>query len=500
MSQIYFIIVSFSFLFGIGLASFLPFVFFKPFLFFVLFLSLALGFVFVSNKKAKLALLGLAVFFLAFWRYSLSFPVFDSSSIENYLGQTVIARAVIVKEPDWRPEQQNLFVKIKQVKPLSGQRQSWRPAHGQVLIIMKKYPTYKYGDEIEFKARLQAPQPFNGFAYDRYLARFGVYTICYYPQTKLLARNQASYLRALLFSFKQGWRDILRRGLPSPEAELAQAILIGDKHAPAKKWRQVFSRAGLSHIMAISGMHISILAVIMINFFIWAGLARRQAFWLISGLLWLYIFLIGAPASAARAGIVGMLVLFGLAFGRLANSLNLLAVAAIGLLFVNPRLLRDDIGFQLSFLAVAGIILFYPILSNWLENFWLTKRWPAAWRSILAITVCAQLTTWPLVAYNFKIVSIVSVLANLAVVWSLPFVLVSLLLASLISSLATGVSIWAFAPSFWLLWLIKKVALFFAAFKFGFLPTQTFSWVWVMVWYGLLGIGYGIMRKKYAAC
>ena len=66
---------------------------------------------------------------------------------------------------------------------------------------------------------------------------------------------------------------------------------------------------------------------------------------------------------------------------------------------------------------------------------------------------------------DVKIVSIVSVLANLAVVWSLPFVLVSLLLASLISSLAAGASIWIFAPSFWLLWLIKKVALFFAVFN-----------------------------------
>ncbi len=501
MPRLFLAAAGFGFLTGIAAAANWP----GGWGWFGLFFVLALGFLSVSfwlkKPAAKLALVGLGFFCLAVWRYGLSQPVLAPGAVELWQGQAVVAQGTVAREPDWRPRQQNLVVRLKRLRPapaLASQASAgapgFLPASGLVWLVIRPYPEYQYGDQIEFQGRLQAPQPFAGFAYDRYLARFGIYTLCRYPQIKLLSRGGRSWT-AKIFQFKKAWRRLLGRGLPSPEAEFAQAVLIGDKHAPSKYWRRVFSQVGLSHIMAISGMHISILAAILINFLIALGFARRPAFWLTSGTLALYVVLIGAPASALRALLVGFLVLFGLAFGRLSQSLNLLVLAAVALLLANPRLLRDDVGFQLSFLAVLGIVLFYNYLNEYLKGNKLAKIMPAPIRSVLAITVCAQLMTWPVVVYNFKIFPAVSILANLAVVWLLPLLLLSLLLASLLAFLLPAAGWLAFLPADVILRFIKNAAQFLAGLKFSFWPLKSFALFWLFAWYGLVIAVYVIIKK-----
>ena len=146
-----------------------------------------------------------------------------------------------------------------------------------------------------------------------------------------------------------------------------------------------------------------------------------------------------------RAGLMGFLVLWALKLGRLNKMTNSLIMTAAVLLLINPRLLRDDAGFQLSFLALAGLVYVYPIF----KAIWQKIKWPKlkglsdAW----LITLSAQVFTLPILAYNFNQISLVAPIANLAVLWSLPILTISILGALVLSILWPSLAVLFFTPS-----------------------------------------------------
>ena len=189
--------------------------------------------------------------------------------------------------------------------------------------------------------------------------------------------------------------------------------MLGDRRGVSQDWLNKFSKTGTTHIMAISGMNITILSALVMNFLIFSGLWRRQAFYVAVIILGLYLLLIGWPPSAARAGVMGLLVMLALHLGRLNKLSNSLFFAAAFLLFFNPKLLRDDAGFQLSFLAVLGIGWFYPIFGRWSEK--IKNRFLKVTADGLNITIAAQVFTLPLIAFSFSTVSLISPVANILI-------------------------------------------------------------------------------------
>jgi competence protein ComEC len=284
-------------------------------------------------------------------------------------------------------------------------------------------------------------------------------------------------------------RDRIDRGLFEPSASLAGAIILGDKKGLPADLRTTFAQAGISHITAISGLHISILAALVMGALLGAGLPRRYAFYLSVLFLVIYIMLIGLPASAMRAGLMGFLVLWALELGRLSRLTNSLVLAAAILLFVNPRLLRDDTGFELSFLAVAGIAYFYPPIDAWIGR--RLERSPRlrpgkivkAAASVMALTVSAQIFTLPVIAYNFSFVSVIAPLTNLLVLWCLPPLMVMIMAALGISFLLPGLAVISFTPAWLLLGYITKTAIFMAALPASSLPTEYLWPGWIFIWY-----------------
>ena len=150
------------------------------------------------------------------------------------------------------------------------------------------------------------------------------------------------------------------------------------------------------------------------------GLWRSQAFYFVLIILILYIFMIGAPASAVRAGIMAGLLLLAQKVGRLRTADRAVIFAATIMLCINPLLLKSDVGFQLSFLAVLGIVYLKPILDD------KTKKWPNPFRlkDILTMTLAAQLATLPVLIFHFGRLSLISPLANLMIVPLLPVIMI----------------------------------------------------------------------------
>ncbi len=333
------------------------------------------------------------------------------------------------------------------------------------------YPKYNYGDELKIKCKLQAPEEFNGFAYDRYLARYDIYSVCYYSDIVVLNKNKINSIKFILYNnilkLKNRFRKSINFGLSEPQASLAKAIVIGDKKGISDDLREQFSRAGISHIMAISGMHITIFSVIIMWIFFSVGCSRKYAFLLSSLFLIIYILLIGVPASAVRAGIMGFLVMFSLYLGRL-NSLNRsLIFTAVILLLINPKLLRDDIGFQLSFLAVFGIAYLFPKLNKWSDKIGVTGYKKI--KNMLFITISAQIFTFPILMINFSQISLISPITNLLVIWTLPLLIISIIIAVILSFIFPFLSIILFTPSYLILLYIIKISELLIKIPFSYL-------------------------------
>lgn len=426
-----FLFICLFFIAGVAAASFLPpkLIGLKLLWFGGLTFALVVLTLFWKNLAVRLSTLALAVICLAFWRYSISLPVAGPDKIWHYNGETLVLAGRIVSEPAVR----NTQVKFELSDLATTQLPAGLPRslRGKVLITTGLYPTYAYGDRIEAACKLETPGEFDGFDYARFLAKDGIYSVCYFPKIKIIAPEQkrevSQKFYASIISFKAALAGRINAGLPEPSAGLARGIILGEARALSEDLRLTFARTGLSHVVAISGMNITILSTLIMSALLAAGFWRRQAFHLTLFCLISYIILIGWPASAVRAGLMAALVLWAMRLGRLNSTVKALVFAAAALLATNPKLLRDDLGFQLSFLSTLSLVLFFPRIDAWLEN--------RGWRSLkfareaLGLTIAAQILALPLLVYNFSELSLVSPLANVLVVWTLAAIMITVIAA-----------------------------------------------------------------------
>ena len=434
----------------------------------------------------KIAALIALFLFLGVWRYGISLPADEPGKIWHYNNKEADVIGIVISEPDIRDSNIKYTIEVSKIKSPSLKKKGSISVSGNILVTANLYPAYNYGDELEIKCQLKRPEKFNGFDYDRYLARYNIYSACYYPKIKLLASARGNWFYGKIFLLKKILRGSINYGLAEPEASLAGPIIFGGQQGLSSDLRAKFSQTGLTHIMAVSGMNVSMLAAIVSVILFNIGFNRRQAFYLSVAFLVGYIILVGAPASAMRAGLMGFLVLWAIHLSRLYRLANSLALAAATMLLINPKLLRDDIGFQLSFLAILGIAYFYPFLDNWLEKIKIPKLKGA--RDILSITLAAQIFTAPIIAFNFSQISLIAPLANLLVLWTLPILTIIILIALPLGIFLPAAAFLFFFPG----WLILKYIIIIVS-RLSMLPYAyikiDYLWSgWVMVYYIIAGL------------
>ncbi|MDO9399302.1 MAG: ComEC/Rec2 family competence protein [bacterium] len=484
-----FLISCLVFILSIFLASFLPSWLFDHNIFYFSssLVCLLVIILFWQSKIIRLIFLVLLIIFFALWRYGLSIPENSQDKVWHYNGRNLELIGVIVSEPDIRENNQKIEVAIKYSSSLK------HAISGKILISTNLYPSYNYGDELAITCELKAPEKFDEFAYDRYLARYNIYSACYYPQIKVIKYNQGNWFYQKIFVLKSKLTYLIDQGLSEPEASLARPIVFGGQRGLDEKTRQQFAQTGLTHIMAVSGFNVSILAVVALVFLLGIGLDRRQAFYLSIIILFVYIILVGAPASAMRAGLMGFLVLLALHLGRLNKITNALVFTATILLLINPKLFRDDIGFQLSFLAIAGLVYVYPILDDIWQKFKLPRLKGIS--NAFLITLSAQIFTWPIIAYNFSQVSLIAPLANLLVVWLIPFLTIAILLAIVASFILPSLSSLFFLPAFFGSKYILFIVNLMSNISHSYLEAVYFNWVVLCVYYFIV-IGFLVYFNK----
>lgn len=202
------------------------------------------------------------------------------------------------------------------------------------------------------------------------------------------------------------------RGMPGREAALARGFVLGQDEGVDPVTVDDFRRSGLSHLLAVSGENVTLLGLLAMPVLAALGIPLRQRMIWILGLIAVYVPLAGAGPSLQRAGVMGALGVLATLAGRRRSRFYPLTIAAIVTLAIDPRV-AADVGWQLSFAAVVGILLLGPSLREAIAAWIGSRGWRRALVDGAAVTIAATLATAPLIAYDFGTVSTATLFANL---------------------------------------------------------------------------------------
>lgn len=288
-----------------------------------------------------------------------------------------------------------------------------------------QYSNISYGDKVSVKCQLQMAQNKDAsFDYRMYLAKDHVEYVCNKASIAKISAGEKYDIFAILSNIRNYFEDKLFSEIPQPEGALAVGLIFGGGSGLTQEMQNSFSRTGTTHIIAVSGYNVTIVAEYFLLLGLFLGLWRKQALWFaIVGII-MFVVMVGMPASAVRAGVMGSVVLWAMKNGRLASSTNAIIFAGALMLFFNPLLLRWDIGFQLSFAATIGVV----ICSGLWQRSSFSKIKLGGLAEIIVLTLGAQIFVWPIIAFNFQTFSAISLLANILV---LPIIPLSMLLVFL---------------------------------------------------------------------
>ncbi len=457
---------------------------------------LAIMFISVFWGRWRFALIGFCLLFLVLGilRHEAAERQVINSRLQNYnqKEEAVSFTGIISDEPDVREDHAKLTIN----NIFFGKDEPER-INGKVLLTADRYPEYRYGDKLKIKGRLQAPPIFDEFHYKDYLKKDGIYSVIYYPEIELLEREnyggRASGAYAKVLEFKDKLRGVVYRNFSPPHSSILGAMLLGDKSRISQEWKEKLNYAGVRHLTAISGMHIAILTVLLMIFLTGLGLWQRQAFYLTLALMIFFIAMTGFQPSSIRAGIMAGLFLSAKHLGRKSFSARTVVFAAAFMLAGNPFLLRLDIGFQLSFLAMMGIIYLTPIFRAKLK--FLPEKGLFNFRSITAMTLSAQVFTLPILIYNFGYFSVVAPITNILIVSFLPFIM-GLGFVFVLSG-----AVWSFLglifslPLQLLLAYLVKIVEWFSGLPFSVYFLEV-SWYWLIIIYLFLGIAVFSLQQR----
>ena len=299
----------------------------------------------------------------------------------------------------------------------SPKEQSVIPVNGLALLRLPPGQDWHYGDRLVIWGTPADPPDEADFSYKDYLARRGIHTYLAYPSARLTGSGAGSPWMASIFQLRERAYTTINRIYPQPEAALLSGVLLGLDHDLPESIEKAFQDTGTAHIVAISGFNMSVLAALLITL-LGRFLPRGWTALTAAVTITFYTLLVGANPAVVRAAIMSSLALFGRLIGRGSSGVTPLALSAAAMCVINP-LLPWDAGFQLSFTATLGLILYGEPLQRSFES-WATNRWGDALAKRLAgpvseyflFTLAAQVTTLPVVLYHFNRLSLSAILAN----------------------------------------------------------------------------------------
>ncbi|WP_426667638.1 ComEC/Rec2 family competence protein [Mucilaginibacter sp. McL0603] len=297
------------------------------------------------------------------------------------------------------------------------------PSNGNLLITIKDSTakTLYYGDELLIPASYQAiDPPFNPaeFNYKKYLANQNIHyqEFLRHHQFYVLSRNAGNPIIAYSLRLRQQLVEKLKRHMHDSEAiAVASTLILGYKADLSNDVLQAYSKTGTIHVLSVSGAHVAILFILLsliLSFMDRFRYGKTIKAILIILIIWYYSLLTGFSPAVCRAAVMISMVIIGKTYSKYINTLNILAISAFFLLLYDPYFITD-VGFQLSYLAVAGLIILQPIVYKWIniENKWGDKLW-----ALCSVSIAAQVITFPLSVFYFHQFPVYFLISNLFII------------------------------------------------------------------------------------
>ncbi len=379
-----------------------------------------------QRGRAGLALAGICAMAFGGARYMSAQPPFDPAHLHYYNGtREVIATGIVRAEPENRDTISQIRVDVSELI-IAGQSV---PVSGTAMVQTGRYPPPAYGMTVRLSGDLDHPERLGSAGYADYLERQGILSVMDHPRVEVLEEEGGLSLIRALLRVKDRGRQAISAILPEPHAALLTGILLGDDSGLPRELRDMFRLTGMTHIIAISGFNIAVL-IALLDRLIGPLVPRRPAAVVIMVFLAFYAVFVGAGASVVRATLMGIAYLAGLRLmGRPTMIAASLFIASFLMTVVQPEALWD-VGFQLSFAATLGLMLY---AGPWTRYFsrsispYFTSDVRSRITQIVAeiaiVTLAAQVLTLPLILYHFGRLPLVGIPANFLILPAQPGVM-----------------------------------------------------------------------------
>jgi len=360
-------------------------------------------------------------------RLDLATPTFGESDLASFNGRPVARIEGII---DDAPVTHNATATLKvRAQKLIMEGGEVKPVDGLVLVTAISSKELEYGDQVSLEGDLQTPPTGAQFSYRDYLARAGIFSLMPFARVRVIAHNQGSPVQAALFQ----WRDFaaarIKQLMPDPEASLLQGILLGSDDGISSDIKAAFNAISATHIIAISGANMVVVAGFLQAV---TGRLTRQP-WItvvtLAGVI-VYTIFVGANPAVVRAAIMTSLALIAARLGRQTYGPASLGFAVLVMTAINPFVLWD-VGFQLSFLATAGLIFYVEPIQGWLGKI-LTRLVSAkaagvflgAFSDALVVTLAAQFVTTPIIVLYFERLPVLALPVNFLIIPAQPPIMI----------------------------------------------------------------------------
>lgn len=281
------------------------------------------------------------------------------------------------------------------------------PETGTVQVMLSRRQEIKYGDALKLRGVLEPP------------ASEREKPTAFFPETEIIERNRGFWLKRELLALKENLVSQFHLFLPADSAALISGLTFGIRSEFSADFKEAMVRSGTTHLVALSGYNISILVLALFNAF-GRWLPRRGTFILTVAFIALFVIMTGGEASIVRAGLMGFLALLAKESGRIYSFRNAVALTALGMAVFDPTVLVYNIGFQLSFLSLLGLVYLAPALA---QVFGYNPKNPGFlnWKENLLNTASAQLAVLPLLLHHFREFSLLGIAANTLILGFVPY-------------------------------------------------------------------------------
>lgn len=366
----------------------------------------------ISNLKKYLTIFGI-ILIISYIRVTFLENDFNKKYKNIYNEVQIVG--TIVSEPKTSNNKSTYILSVENIDNDASYKNT------KVLLNVKSLKcSLKYGDKIKIYGELQdgnVARNEGGFNYKEYLKQKGIYKIISVKKDSIniLKENNVNLIDRVVNFTKNRIKEECKRILPEKEANFLIGVLIGDKLEIDEDIKQDFSNSNLSHILAVSGMHVSYV-VMGIGFVIGKfkiGKIKEKTITII--FLIFFMILTGCSPSVQRACIMSIYMIIGGMLHRRVNSLNSICFSLIIILIINPYYVCD-IGFQLSFVGTLGIVLLYPRLKKYIkikkqEN--IISKIKIKIIEISLVTLSANIVLFPIIMYHFNTISTIFLISNL---------------------------------------------------------------------------------------